>query len=60
MTGPFAFFDLRTRDLDASRAFCVGLAGWTVTEVTAGDAAVPLFYPPVQDAADISGRRQRP
>ena len=36
MTGPFVFFDLRTPDVAASRAFYTELAGLTVTDVPAG------------------------
>jgi predicted enzyme related to lactoylglutathione lyase len=43
MAGPFVFFDLRTPDLQASRAFYTRLAGWPVTDLPVGGTSVPLF-----------------
>jgi predicted enzyme related to lactoylglutathione lyase len=43
MPGPFVFFDLRTPDAAASRAFYTAFAELTVTDVDAGPATVPMF-----------------
>ena len=43
MTPPFVFMDLRTADLEASRRFYTELFGWTVADVPAGPATVPMF-----------------
>jgi predicted enzyme related to lactoylglutathione lyase len=43
MTGPFVFFDLRTPDTAASRAFYTELAGLTVTDVPVGTGTIPMF-----------------
>ena len=43
MTGPLVFFDLRTPDVAASRAFCTELAGLTVTDVPAGTGSAAMF-----------------
>jgi predicted enzyme related to lactoylglutathione lyase len=43
MTGPFVFFDLRTPDVAASRAFYTAFAGLTVTDVPAGTGTVAMF-----------------
>jgi hypothetical protein len=40
---PFLFFDLRTTDVEAARAFYTGLFGWTVTDVPAGPSTVPML-----------------
>ncbi len=42
-TAPFAFFDLRTRDIDGSRAFYTTLFGWAVSDLPLGDTSVPLL-----------------
>jgi hypothetical protein len=43
MTGPFVFFDLRTPDVAASRAFYTAFAGLTVTDVPAGTGTAAMF-----------------
>ena len=43
MTGPFVFFDLRTPDVAASRAFYTEFAGLTVTDVPTGTGAIAMF-----------------
>ncbi|MDX3100130.1 VOC family protein [Nonomuraea angiospora] len=43
MTPPFIFMDLRTPDTEASRRFYTELFSWTVADVPAGPASVPMF-----------------
>jgi predicted enzyme related to lactoylglutathione lyase len=43
MSYPFVFMDLRTTDREQSRSFYTDLFGWTVTDVPAGPATVPMF-----------------
>lgn len=43
MAHPFVFMDLRTADLEASRRFYTELFGWTVADVPAGPATIPMF-----------------
>jgi predicted enzyme related to lactoylglutathione lyase len=43
---PFVFMDLRTTDQDRSRRFYTDLLGWTVADVPAGPATVPMFTDP--------------
>jgi uncharacterized protein len=43
VTPPFVFMDLRTADVQTSRAFYTRMFDWTVLEVPAGDTTVPLF-----------------
>lgn len=43
MPPPFVFMDLRTADLEVSRRFYTELFGWTVADVPAGPATVPMF-----------------
>jgi uncharacterized protein len=43
MTAPFVFFDLRTPDAAASRAFYAAFAGLAVTDVDAGGMTIPMF-----------------
>ena len=42
MTDPFVWFDLRTKDAAASRAFYEQLLGWDVTDVPVGNDKVPM------------------
>jgi uncharacterized protein len=43
MAPPFVFFDLRTRDVAAARAFYTELFGWPVTELPMGGKQIPMF-----------------
>jgi predicted enzyme related to lactoylglutathione lyase len=43
VTPPFVFMDLRTADVEASRRFYTELFDWTVADVPAGPATVPMF-----------------
>ncbi|WP_323747257.1 VOC family protein [Catenulispora pinisilvae] len=43
MTPPFVFMDLRTADIETSRDFYTRMFDWTVNELSAGGATVPLF-----------------
>jgi predicted enzyme related to lactoylglutathione lyase len=43
VTPPFVFMDLRTADVGASRRFYTALFDWTVADVPAGPATVPMF-----------------
>jgi predicted enzyme related to lactoylglutathione lyase len=43
MAIPFVFFDLRTPDVAASRAFYSRLFGWTVADVPLGPQPVPMI-----------------
>jgi len=43
MAAPFVFFDLRTPDVDASRAFYSELFGWTVADVPFGPRPIPMI-----------------
>lgn len=43
MTGPFVFFDLRTPDVAASRAFYTEFARLTVTDVPTGAGSIAMF-----------------
>lgn len=43
MAVPFVFFDLRTPDVDASRAFYSELFDWSVTEVPVGPKPIPMI-----------------
>ncbi len=43
MTAPFVFFDLRTPDVETSRAFYTELAGLVVRDVPAGATTLPMF-----------------
>jgi predicted enzyme related to lactoylglutathione lyase len=43
MGSPFVFMDLRTDDPAGSRRFYTDLFGWTVTDVPAGLATIPMF-----------------
>ena len=43
MESPFVWFDLRTDDAAASRAFYEQLLGWEVSDVSVGNAEVPMI-----------------
>jgi len=43
VTPPFVFMDLRTADVADARHFYTELFGWTVADVPAGPATVPMF-----------------
>jgi len=43
VTPPFIFMDLRTADLGVSRHFYTELFGWTVADMPAGPATIPMF-----------------
>lgn len=43
MTQPFMFMDLRTTDLARSRRFYTEMFGWTITDLPAGPATMPMF-----------------
>ncbi len=43
MESPFVWFDLRTDDAAASRAFYEELLGWEVSDVPVGNAEVPMI-----------------
>jgi predicted enzyme related to lactoylglutathione lyase len=40
VNGPFVWFDLRTKDAEASRNFYQELLGWNVSDPNAGDGGV--------------------
>lgn len=40
MSDPFVWFDLRTKDADASRSFYGELLGWDLSDPVAGDGGV--------------------
>jgi uncharacterized protein len=43
VTPPFVFMDLRTADVAAARRFYTALFDWTVADVPAGPATVPML-----------------
>lgn len=42
METPFVWFDLRTKDADASRSFYAQLFGWDIADVPAGEATLTM------------------
>lgn len=43
MAAPFVFFDVRTKDVQATRHFYSELFGWQVADVPAGEKPLPLL-----------------
>lgn len=43
MADPFVWFDLRSKDAAATRAFHEQLFGWDVVEVAGGEGTVPMI-----------------
>lgn len=60
MESPFVWFDLHTDDAATSRSFYEQLLGWEVSEVSVGDAEVPMIgggRPWASIVPDEEGRR---